>query len=67
MKVNYLIRKGLKGMKIMYREYNKEKSQMELDKLFKELNGYENPAGLSKRDAIIYKKLEKLNNMKKKK
>jgi len=52
---------------MIYKEYNQEKSQMELDKLFKELNGYDNPGGLSKRDVMIYKKLQKLNEVKNKK
>jgi hypothetical protein len=54
-------------MKIMYKDYDKEKSQMELDKLFKELNGYDNPGGLSRRDIAIYKKLQKIKDIKNKK
>jgi len=30
-------------MKLEAREFNKEKSQQDMDKLFKQLNGYENP------------------------
>ena len=33
-------------MKFNVRDFNKDKSQQDLDKLFKELNGYENPLAL---------------------
>ena len=45
-------------MKFDIREFSKDKLQQDMDKLFKEINGYENPSALK----IIkdnYKKIKK--------
>jgi len=43
-------------MRFDIREYNKDKAQKELDKIFKELNGYENPCAIKDVDKKYIKK-----------
>jgi hypothetical protein len=45
-------------------KYREEFGQMELDKLFIEINGYNNPAAICDKDVRIYKNLQKMNDVK---